>query len=309
MFPSRHFIGIETLSREELLEILSLGAKYRLLLDQDDKNLTDLKNCTVANLFFENSTRTRFSFELAERRLGATVINFNNESSSSAKGETVLDTIKNLEVMKIDMVVIRHTLSGICNMLSRSVQASIINAGEGTHEHPTQALLDVLSLQQHFNEFKGLSVGIIGDILHSRVARSLVFALRLLGANVHLIGPKTLLPAHFERFGVTLHHQLDPILPELDATVSLRIQMERMESGYLPSLIEFHKAYGIDERRIGKMKSHAIIMHPGPVNRGVELSHYAVDSEKSIILDQVTNGVAVRMAVLKMIYEFRSSSL
>lgn len=308
MFPSRHFTGIETLTTEELLSVLKLAAEYRAVLEQEDKNLDDLRTSTVANLFFENSTRTRFSFELAERRLGATVINFNNESSSTAKGETVLDTIKNLEVMKIDIVVIRHTLSGICNLLSRSVSASIINAGEGTHEHPTQALLDALSLQQHFHDLNGLSVGIIGDILHSRVARSLIFALNLLGAHVHLIGPKTLLPDSFTRFGAKIHYQLDPILPELDATVSLRIQMERMESGYLPSLIEFHKAYGIDERRISRMKSHAVIMHPGPVNRGVELSHYAVDCGKSIILDQVTNGVAVRMAVLKMIHEFRKSA-
>lgn len=187
------------------------------------------------------------------------------------------------------------------------MSASIINAGEGTHEHPTQALLDALSIQQHFNDFRGLQVGIIGDILHSRVARSLIFTLVKLGSSVHLIGPRTLVPEAFGKLGARIHYQLDPILPELDVTVSLRIQLERMESGYLPSLIEFHKEYGIDERRISRMKSHAILMHPGPVNRGVEMSHFAVDCGKSIILDQVTNGVAVRMAVLKMIDAYRKS--
>ena len=305
MFQYKHLLGIEALNREEILFILEIAAEYRKLLDQPDKNLTDLKNVTIANLFFENSTRTRFSFELAEKRLGAVTINFTNESSSITKGETVLDTIKNLEYMKIDMVIIRHTLSGICGLLARSVDASIINAGDGRHEHPTQALLDCLSISQHFNDFKGLEVGIIGDILHSRVARSLIFALTKLGAIVHLVGPKTLLPSEFEHFGVKIHHELDKILPELDVAVALRIQLERMESGYLPSLTEFHKTYGIDERRIDKMKSHAVIMHPGPVNRGVELSHFAVDSQRSIILPQVTNGVAVRMAVLKLIHEYR----
>lgn len=305
MFLYKHLLGIESLSREEILFILEIASEYRKLLDQSDKNLTDLKNVTIANLFFENSTRTRFSFELAEKRLGAETINFTNESSSITKGESVLDTIKNLEYMKIDMVIIRHTLSGICGLLARSVDASIINAGDGRHEHPTQALLDSLSIQQHFGEFKGLEVGIIGDILHSRVARSLIFALTKLGANVHLIGPKTLLPAEFQLFGVKIHYELDKILPELDVAVALRIQLERMESGYLPSLTEFHKTYGIDERRMEKMKSHSVIMHPGPVNRGVELSHFAVDSAKSIILPQVTNGVAVRMAVLKLIHEYR----
>ncbi|NUQ80690.1 MAG: aspartate carbamoyltransferase catalytic subunit [Bacteroidetes bacterium] len=306
-FPSRHLTGIETLAASDILSVLKLAADYRLLLDQTDKNLTDLRHVTVANLFFENSTRTRFSFELAERRLGATIINFTNESSSITKGETVLDTIRNLEVMKIDMMVLRHTISGICHLLGRSVSASIINAGEGTHEHPTQALLDALSIQQHFNDFRGLQVGIIGDILHSRVARSLIFTLVKLGSSVHLIGPRTLVPEAFGKLGARIHYQLDPILPELDVTVSLRIQLERMESGYLPSLIEFHKEYGIDERRISRMKSHAILMHPGPVNRGVEMSHFAVDCGKSIILDQVTNGVAVRMAVLKMIDAYRKS--
>lgn len=306
-FPSRHLTGIETLAASDILSILKLASDYRTLLDQTDKNLTDLRHMTVANLFFENSTRTRFSFELAERRLGATIINFTNESSSITKGETVLDTIRNLEVMKIDMMVLRHTISGICHLLGRSVSASIINAGEGTHEHPTQALLDALSIQQHFNDFRGLQVGIIGDILHSRVARSLIFTLVKLGSTVHLIGPRTLVPAAFEKLGARIHYQLDPVLPELDVTVSLRIQLERMESGYLPSLIEFHKEYGIDERRISRMKSHAILMHPGPVNRGVEMSHFAVDCGKSIILDQVTNGVAVRMAVLKMIDSYRKS--
>lgn len=308
MFSYKHLLGIETLTREDILSILKLSQKYRSILDHPDKNLTDLRNVTIANLFFENSTRTRFSFELAEKRLGATTINFTNESSSITKGESVLDTIKNLEVMKIDIVIIRHTLSGICGLLSRSVDASIINAGEGRHEHPTQALLDVLSIQQRFEQFDGLEVGIVGDILHSRVARSLIFALKKLNANIHLIGPKTLLPESFSQFGAKIHFHLDPILPELDVVVGLRIQLERMESGYLPSLTEFHKSYGIDERRMEKMKSHSIIMHPGPVNRGVELSHYAVDSEKSIILDQVTNGVAVRMAVLKLINDYRLNS-
>lgn len=304
-YQLKHLLGIENLSREEILFILEIAAEYRKLLDQSDRNLTDLKNITIANLFFENSTRTRFSFELAEKRLGATTINFTNESSSITKGETVLDTIRNLEYMKIDMVIIRHTLSGICGLLARSVESSIINAGDGRHEHPTQALLDSLSIQQQFGEFKGLDVGIIGDILHSRVARSLIFALNKLGAVIHLIGPKTLLPNTFEQLNVKVHYELDTILPILDVAVALRIQHERMESGFLPSLTEFHKCYGIDERRMEKMKSHAVIMHPGPVNRGVELSHFAVDSSKSIILPQVTNGVAVRMAVLKLIHEYR----
>lgn len=308
MLTSKHLTDIETLTPETIHHILKQAKIYRPLLDQEDKMTDELKHVTIANLFFENSTRTRFSFELAERRLGATVINFTNDSSSIAKGESVLDTILNLEVMKIDMIVLRHTISGICHLLTRSVNASIINAGEGTHEHPTQALLDVFSLQERFGDVKGLQVGIIGDILHSRVARSLIFALNKLGAKVHLIGPKTLVPYSFADYQTTIHYQLDPILPELDATISLRIQHERMSSGFLPSLKEFHKAYGVDERRIDKMKSHSVIMHPGPVNRGVELSHFAVDSEKSIILDQVTNGVAVRMAVLKLIHQMRKGN-
>ena len=298
----RHLLGLATYSAEEILLILQTAREFREVLERPIKRVPTLRGVTVVNLFFEPSTRTRISFELAEKRLSADTVNFSASGSSVSKGETLKDTAQNIEAMKIDMAVIRHKSPGAPHWLTRCVDAVVINAGDGAHEHPTQALLDLLTMSEHYASFQGLNVSILGDITHSRVARSNIFALTTLGANVTLCGPKTLMPYDIEHLGVRVTHRLDEALEGCDVAMALRIQLERQGSSLFPSLREYHEHFGIT---MAHMAQHPdlLIMHPGPVNRGVELASEVVDHERAIILNQVTNGVAVRMAVLYLLAE------
>ncbi len=298
----RHLLGLATYSAEEIQLILQTAREFREVLERPIKRVPTLRGVTVVNLFFEPSTRTRISFELAEKRLSADTVNFSASGSSVSKGETLKDTAQNIEAMKIDMAVIRHKSPGAPHWLTRCVDAVVINAGDGAHEHPTQALLDLLTMSEHFSSFKGLNVSILGDITHSRVARSNIFALTTLGANVTLCGPKTLIPYDIEHLGVRVTHRLDEALEGCDVAMALRIQLERQGSSLFPSLREYHDHFGIT---LDHMVRHPdlLIMHPGPVNRGVELASEVVDHERAIILNQVTNGVAIRMAVLYLLAE------
>ena len=298
----RHLLGLATYSAEEIQLILQTAREFRAVLERPIKRVPTLRGVTVVNLFFEPSTRTRISFELAEKRLSADTVNFSASGSSVSKGETLKDTAQNIEAMKIDMAVIRHKSPGAPHWLTRCVDAVVINAGDGAHEHPTQALLDLLTMSEHFSSFEGLNVSILGDITHSRVARSNIFALTTLGANVTLCGPKTLIPVDIEHLGVRVTHRLDQALEGCDVAMALRIQLERQGSSLFPSLREYHDHFGIT---LDHMARHPdlLIMHPGPVNRGVELASEVVDHERAIILNQVTNGVAIRMAVLYLLAE------
>ena len=298
---SRHLLGLEGMSREDITLILDTAASFKEVLERPIKKVPPLQGKTIVNLFFESSTRTRISFELAERRLSADVVNFAAAGSSVSKGETLKDTARNIEAMKIDMVVIRHAAAGASHFLSRVVDANVINAGDGAHEHPTQALLDLMTLREKYGSLDGLHVGIVGDILHSRVARSNIFGLVTMGATVSVCGPATLIPNEIERLGVNVFHDLGALIPQVDALNVLRIQMERQGAGYFPSLREYHRNFGVTKERVAVAKKPITIMHPGPINRDVELSADLADGEHSVILQQVTNGVAVRMAVLYLL--------
>ncbi|MFH1752637.1 MAG: aspartate carbamoyltransferase catalytic subunit, partial [Candidatus Omnitrophota bacterium] len=265
------------------------------------RKVPTLRGKTVANLFYEPSTRTRVSFELAAKRLSADVINIMKESSSIQKGETLLDTARNLEALKIDIIVIRHDSSGAATMLSRAVNMSVVNAGDGWHEHPTQALLDIFTLREKLGRVEGLNVSIIGDIAHSRVARSNIWGLTKLGANVTVCAPEKLIPAEIDKLGVKVTHSIDEALRDADAINVLRMQFERDEAGAFPGRNEYFKRFGITEERLEKAKKDIVVMHPGPINRGVEMSAEVADGENSVILEQVTNGIAVRMAVLYLV--------
>jgi aspartate carbamoyltransferase catalytic subunit len=267
------------------------------------KKVPTLRDITIANLFFENSTRTRISFELAEKRLGADVLNFTTSSSSVKKGETLIDTVNNILAMKVDMVVMRHASPGACLFLSKHVNASIINAGDGTHEHPTQALLDAYSIKEKLGSVNGKKIVIIGDILHSRVALSNIFCLQKLGAKVKLCGPPTLIPKHIKSLGVEVEYNIRKALEWCDVANVLRIQLERQNVQYFPSLREYALYYGVNKPLLDELKKKIIIMHPGPINRGVEITTDAADSEHSIILNQVENGVAIRMAILYLLHQ------
>ncbi len=298
---SRHLLGLEGLLQEELTLILDTARSFREILDRPIKKVPPLQGKTIVNLFFESSTRTRISFELAERRLSADVVNFAATGSSVSKGETLKDTARNIEAMKIDMVVIRHSSAGAPHFLSRVVDANVLNAGDGAHEHPTQGLLDLYTLRQKFGSLKGLRVGIVGDILHSRVARSNIYGLTIMGAKVSVCGPATLIPREIEKLGVEVYHHLDDVIPHVDALNVLRIQLERQKIGFFPSLREYHRYFGVTKERLARAENPVTILHPGPINRDVELSADVADSEHSVILEQVTNGVAVRMAVLYLL--------
>jgi aspartate carbamoyltransferase catalytic subunit len=298
---SRHLLGLEGMSREELAAILDTAVSFREILDRPIKKVPPLQGKTVVNLFFESSTRTRISFELAERRLSADVVNFATAGSSVSKGETLKDTARNIEAMKIDMVVIRHTSPGSAHFLSRVVDANVINAGDGGHEHPTQGLLDMYTLREKFGSLEGLRVCIVGDITHSRVARSNIYGLTTMGAEVSVCGPETLIPREIEKLGVKVFHRLEEVIPKVDVLNVLRIQLERQKSGLFPSLREYHRFFGVTKEKVAKAPRAITIMHPGPINRDVELSADLADSEHSVILQQVTNGVAVRMAVLYLL--------
>jgi len=298
---SRHLLGLDGMTKEELTLIMDTAVSFREVLDRPIKKVPPLQGKTVVNLFFESSTRTRISFELAERRLSADVVNFTTAASSVSKGETLKDTARNIEAMKIDMVVIRHAAPGSAHFLTRVVDANVINAGDGGHEHPTQGLLDLYTLREKFGTLEGLRVCIVGDITHSRVARSAIFGLTTMGAKVSVCGPATMIPKEIEQLGVTVYYRLDDVIPEVDALNVLRIQLERQKSGLFPSLREYHRFFGVTKEKVSKAPKPITIMHPGPINRDVELSADLADSEHSVILQQVTNGVAIRMAVLYLL--------
>jgi aspartate carbamoyltransferase catalytic subunit len=298
---TRHLLGIKNLTPEDIHLILETAANFKEVINRPIKKVPSLRDITIANVFFENSTRTRLSFELAEKRLSADVINFSSSNSSVKKGESLVDTVNNILSMKVDMVVMRHSSPGAPHFLSRNVNANIVNAGDGTHEHPTQALLDSFSIQEKLGDLAGKKVAIIGDILHSRVALSNIFCLKKLGAEVMVCGPITLLPKHIESLGVKVELDVKKALQWCDVANVLRIQLERQQIKYFPSLREYSLYFGINKKLLEQLDKEIVIMHPGPINRGVELASDVADSEHSIILEQVQNGVAVRMAVLYLL--------
>jgi len=298
---SKHLLGIKDLTKEDLALIFEQARSFKEIINRPIKKVPSLRDITVANIFFENSTRTRISFELAEKRLSADVVNFSSSTSSVKKGETLLDTVNNILAMKVDMVVMRHASPGAPHFLARHITANIINAGDGTHEHPTQALLDTFSMQEKLGTLEGKKVAIIGDILHSRVALSNIFALKKLGAEVKLCGPITLMPKYIESLGVSVDLDVRRTLEWADVANVLRIQLERQQIKYFPSLREYALYYGINKALLNSLDKEVVIMHPGPINRGVELASDVADSDQSIILEQVENGVAVRMAVLYLL--------
>lgn len=297
----KHLLGIKDITSEDIALIFETADTFKEVINRPIKKVPSLRDVTIANIFFENSTRTRLSFELAEKRLSADVINFSASTSSVKKGETLLDTVNNILAMKVDMVVMRHASPGAPHYLSRHIKANIVNAGDGTHEHPTQALLDAFSIREKLGTVSGKKIAIIGDILHSRVALSNIFALQKLGASVMVCGPPTLLPKYISQLGVQVELDVMKALQWCDVANVLRIQLERQQIKYFPSLREYALYYGISKKMLESLKKPIVIMHPGPINRGVELSSDAADSEHSIILDQVENGVAVRMAVLYLL--------
>jgi len=298
---SPHLLGLEGLSAGEINLFLDTATTLREILSRPIKKVPTLRHITVLNLFFEPSTRTRISFELAEKRLSADLISFSAATSSVTKGETLLDTIWNIEAMKIDMVVIRHQVAGTPHFLSRNCESRIINAGDGQHEHPTQGLLDIMTIRDRFGKIEGLRVCIVGDIKHSRVARSNIWGLKTLGASVAVCGPTTLLPAEIEKMGVEVFTRVEAALEGADVVNVLRLQKERQTSGLLPSLREYSQKFGITRERLKYLNKGFMIMHPGPMNRGVEISSEVADGPYSVILSQVTNGVAIRMAVLYLL--------
>ena len=294
----KHLLGIQEISAVEITELLGLAARFKEVLARPLKKVPSLRDVTVANIFFENSTRTRLSFELAERRLSADVLNFSAAQSSVKKGETLVDTVKNILAMKVDLVVMRHASAGAPHFLARHINVPVVNAGDGTHEHPTQALLDAFSIQEKLGSLAGRRVAIIGDILHSRVALSNIFCLTKMGAEVLVCGPPTLIPRYIQSLGVRVETDVRKALAWCEVANVLRIQLERQQTKYFPSLREYSLYYGITRPMLDELDHPIVLMHPGPINRGVELTSEAADSHHSIILDQVENGVAVRMAVL-----------
>lgn len=298
---TKHLLGIKYLTKEDLHLIFETADEFKEVINRPIKKVPSLRDITVANMFFENSTRTRISFELAEKRLSADIVNFSASASSVKKGETLLDTVNNVLSMKVDMVVMRHPAPGAPQFLAKHIDANIINAGDGTHEHPTQALLDAYSIREQLGDFKGKNIAIFGDIKHSRVALSNIFCLKKLGANVRVCGPPTLIPKHLPELGVEVAHDVRKTLEWCDVANVLRIQLERQDIKYFPSLREYSQYFGINKELLDSLKKKVIIMHPGPINRGVELTSDVADSEHSIILQQVENGVAVRMAVLYLL--------
>ncbi|MDQ3111420.1 MAG: aspartate carbamoyltransferase catalytic subunit [Bacteroidota bacterium] len=297
----KHLLGIKQLTPDDIELILETADQFKEVINRPIKKVPSLRDITIANLFFENSTRTRVSFELAERRLSADTVNFAASNSSVKKGETLIDTVNNILAMKVDMVVMRHPNPGACVFLSRHIDAKIVNAGDGAHEHPTQALLDAYSIREKHGTVKGKKVVIVGDILHSRVALSNIFCLQKLGAEVMVCGPRTLMPRYISSLGVKVEYNLRKALEWCDVANMLRIQLERQDIKFFPTLREYTMQYGLDMELMNKIGKEITIMHPGPINRGVEITSEVADSAQSIILDQVENGVAVRMAVLYLL--------
>ena len=298
---TRHLLGIKDLNEKDIQLILDTASNFKEVLNRPIKKVPSLRDITIANVFFENSTRTRLSFELAEKRLSADIVNFAASSSSVSKGETLIDTVNNILAMKVDMIVMRHPYAGAGVFLSKHVDAQIVNAGDGAHEHPTQALLDSFSIRERFGDVAGRKVAIIGDITHSRVALSNILCLQKQGAEVMVCGPTTLIPKHITSLGVRVEHDLRKALNWCDVANMLRIQLERQDIAYFPSLREYSMLYGLNKEILDSLDKPITIMHPGPINRGVEITSDVADSEHSIILDQVENGVAVRMAVLYLL--------
>jgi aspartate carbamoyltransferase catalytic subunit len=294
----RHLLSIRDLDPEGIERVLATAQSLSDVSSRQVKKYPTLRGRTIVNLFYESSTRTRMSFELAAKRLSADVLNFSSGGSSVDKGESLKDTAQTIEAMGIDCIVVRHKASGAPHRLAQWVSASVINAGDGMHEHPTQALLDLYTIRQHFPSFAGLRVAIVGDVRHSRVARSDILGLQAMGAEVTLVGPPTLMPPGAEALGAAVTADIDEVLPKIDVCYVLRIQLERMESGYLPSLAEYSRLWGLDSRRAAMLPDDALIMHPGPMNRGVEISAEAAELPRSVITDQVANGIATRMALL-----------
>ena len=301
MTARKDLLGLEEISAEEIVTILDTARTFREVLDRPIPKVPSLRGMTAANLFFEPSTRTRLSFELAEKRLSADTVNFQSSGSSVSKGETLRDTARNIEAMGIHLVVIRHQASGAPHYLARHLDAGVINAGDGTHEHPTQGLLDLYTMREQRGRIAGLRVAIIGDVMHSRVARSNMWGLVKLGAEVVIAGPPTMMPAEVERFGVTVARTVDEAIEGADVVNILRIQLERQRAGLYSSLREYARVYGVTVARLRRAKADVTVMHPGPMNRGVEIAQDVADGEHSVILQQVTNGVAVRMAVLYLL--------
>jgi len=297
-FKRKHLLGLEELTAEEIRMILDTAVPFKEISERQIKKVPVLRGKTIINLFFEPSTRTRTSFEFAEKRLSADTINISASQSSVVKGETLVDMARNLEAMRIDMVVIRHSASGAPAFLSERIDSNVINAGDGWHEHPTQGLLDMLTLRDRFGKLEGLKVVIVGDVVHSRVARSDIWGLKKMGARVGVCGPPTLVPRSLEALGVEVYHRIEDVLAEADAINVLRIQLERMQSNLFPSLGEYNRLYGISTEKLERAGRDVLILHPGPMNRGVEIDSDVADGEHQVILRQVTNGVAVRMAVL-----------
>ena len=298
---TRHLLGLEGVPAEDITAILNAAETFREVLDRDVKKLPTLRGVTVLNLFYEASTRTRISFELAEKRLSADTISFSRSTSSVKKGESLRDTVQNIEAMKIDMVVVRHGSSGVPYYLTQCMDANIINAGDGTHEHPTQALLDIFTIRQKYRKLKGLRVVLVGDVMHSRVIRSNIWGLKAMGASVALCAPSTLIPYGVEQFECDVFTNIDEALEGADVVNIMRIQLERQKAGLFPSQREYTNLFGINRERLRRLNRNYTIMHPGPMNRGVEISSEVADSDRAVILDQVTNGVAVRMAVLYLL--------
>ncbi|MBI3233389.1 MAG: aspartate carbamoyltransferase catalytic subunit [Bacteroidetes bacterium] len=296
-----HLLGIKNITTADIRKIFETTDNFKQVINRPIKKVPSLRDITIANLFFENSTRTRISFELAEKRLSADVLNFSASGSSVSKGETLIDTVNNILAMKVDMVVMRHQAPGAPIFLSKKIKAQIINAGDGTHEHPTQALLDAYSIKERLGDVEGKKIVIVGDIMHSRVALSNIFCLKKLGAEVMVCGPATLIPKHIESLGVIIETNLRKALEWCDVANMLRIQLERQDIKYFPSLREYSMLYGLNLKMLNSLNKEIVIMHPGPINRGVEITSDIADSEHSIILDQVENGVAIRMAVLYLL--------
>ena len=296
-----NLLGIKYLSKDDINLIFETANSFKEILKRKIKKVPTLKGITIANLFFENSTRTKLSFELAEKRLSADIINFTKTGSSISKGETLIDTVNNILAMKVDMIIIRHPSPGAAEFLTRSTNSCVINAGDGTHEHPTQGLLDTYSINEKLGSVDNKRVLILGDVLHSRVALSNIFALKLLGAKIKVCGPKSLIPKFIQTFDVNYEPNLEKALSWCDAVNVLRVQNERMNEAYFPSLREYHNLYGIKLSSIKNLRKEILILHPGPINRGVEITSEVLDNKKTIVLDQVENGVAIRMAVLYLL--------
>ena len=301
LLKQKHLIGLKDISKEDIELILKHAFSFREILDRPIKKVPTLNGKTIANLFFENSTRTKLSFELAEKRLSADILNFSKTGSSISKGESLIDTVNNILAMKVDMIIIRHPSPGAAKFLSKNTESCIINAGDGTHEHPTQGLLDAYSINSRLGSLVNKRVLILGDILHSRVALSNIFSLNLLGAKVKVCGPKSLIPKFINNFDVVYEPNLDEGLAWCDAVNILRVQNERMNQAYFPSLREYHNLFGIKLSSINRLRKEILILHPGPINRGVEIASEVLDNKNTIILDQVENGVAIRMAVLYLL--------